>query len=262
MKNTFKLLKDKKNNIYSNTSEYAFFAENSDVLLKYMTHYRFRSFDDSSFKLIQANILIKAILNKELIESNIPYMDKKNMKEQVEKLLIDGKCPCFEFEGSKIYIPIYSRGLNFIYLDEPKKLLAYPYNELKDEPLSTCIDLLDVYNISLYDSSFTNLIKISQDKTSAAFYHYEFETIYIINDQGRLDISIKLFDRHIKNKDMENLEDRLKDVVSKFYSNNRNDFVKSMYLNKFISLKTYKKLQKKITLRQIKKTTYARKAIN
>lgn len=253
MRNIFKMLKSKKFNLYSNTEEYEFFAKNAHLLIKYLPYYKLRSFDDIAFKMIQANLIIKAVMNKRLIEENVLSSTGMEVKEGINKLLEKNMSPFFEVDGSRIYIPIYSRGLNFIYVDEPSKLLVYPYNELKEEPLSTCIDLFDEYNLKLYDSSFTNLIKIGEDRTSAAFYHVEFETIFIINNQGRLDIAIRLFDSRLKEHDYENLEERLIDVVKSFYSNERDKFIKSLYMNKFISLKSYKKLSKKVSLRNIKK---------
>ena len=43
-------------------------------------------------------------------------------------LLLNKERPYFESEGSKIYVPIYSKGLNYIYYDTPHKLLGYPYD--------------------------------------------------------------------------------------------------------------------------------------
>ena len=88
------------------------------------------------------------------------------------------------------------------------------------------------------------MIKIDEDKTSAAFYHKEFETIYIINNQGRLDISIRLFDKYLTTKNKDLLFERLQEVVSCFYKGDRETFIKSLFLNKFISLKRYKQLKK------------------
>lgn len=261
MRNIFKMLKSKKIHIYSDTEEYKFFAKNSQLLHKYLSFYKLRSFDDISFKIIQANIIIKAIMNKKLIEENINSIDIDNINNEVKEILDNNLAPYFELEGSKIYIPIYSRGLNYIYVDEPVKLLSYPYVELKDEPISNCIDLFDEYNIRLYDSDFSNLIKIGTDKTSAAFYHIEFETIYIINNQGRLDVAIRLFDNGLKEHNYDDLEERLIDVVNNFYSNERKNFIKSLYMNKFISLKCYKKLSKNISLRNIKKDRLVRKVM-
>lgn len=259
MRNIFKLLKSKKRNIYADTEEFKFFAKNLAIITKFSSKYKLRSFDDNAFKIIQANLIIKSVINKGLIESLLLEFGNNLNKEMLLIKLEENNAPYLTLNESKIYIPIYSRGLNYIYLDETLKLLDHPYNELKEEPLSNCIDLFDEYNLALYDSEFTNLLKIGQDKTSAAFYHIEFETIFIINNQGRLDVSIRLFDRHIKKPNYEDLENRLIDVTTNFYSNDRKKFIKSLYMNMFISLKTYKKLSRKISLRNIKKDKLTRK---
>jgi hypothetical protein len=244
------MINSKKKNVYSNTLEYQFFAENSRILSKLEHVYKLRSYDEKTFKIIQANILIRALLNKNFIESKVE--DKDMSKPELESLLKANKCPKFTIDGCEIYVPIYSKGLNFIYVDEPNKLKEYPYDELKEDIASSCIDLFDEYNINLYESNFTNLIKLGEDKTSAAFYHKEFETIYIINDQGRLDLSIRLFDKYLDSHDYTNLEERLINVIKCFFNKDRHAFINSLYSNKFISQTTYKMLLSK-SLKNISK---------
>lgn len=243
MKTIFKMINSKKKNLLSNTLEYQFFAKNARVLSKYDGFYKLRSFDEKTFKIIQSNILIKTMENKNIIEEIVSDNSLISKEELVQKL-IELNRPFLLSDESRIYLPIYSKGLNFIYIDEPSKLEEYPYCELKIDPVSSCIDLFDEYNLSLYDSNFTSLIKIDEDKTSAAFYHKEFETIYIINNQGRLDISIRLFDKYLTTKNKDLLFERLQEVVSCFYKGDRETFIKSLFLNKFISLKRYKQLKK------------------
>jgi len=250
MRTIFKSINSRKDKIYSHTSEYEFFAENYRLISKILSNYKLRSYDEKTFKIIQVNILIKAMINKSIIEDYVNKVSSFNKKELWD-LLVNKERPYFESEGSKIYVPIYSKGLNYIYYDTPHKLLGYPYDELKDDPSSSCIDLFDMYNLNLYNSSFTNLIKIKDDKTSSAFYHPEFETIYIINKQGRLDISIRLFDKYLKTREYQNFNDRLLEVITNFYNNDRSLFIKSLYINKFISFKMYKKLLKKTTIKNI-----------
>ena len=250
MKTIFKMINSKKKNVYSNTLEYQFFAENSRILSKLEHVYKLRSYDEKTFKIIQANILIRALLNKSFIESKV---EESNIsRQELENLLNENMSPKFTIDGCEIYIPIYSKGLNFIYVHEPSKLKEYPYDELKEDIASSCIDLFDEYNIDLYNSNFTKLIKLGEDKTSAAFYHSEFETIYIINNQGRLDLSIRLFDKYLETLDYTNLEERLVNVVKCFFDKDRNAFINSLYSNKFISQTTYKMLLSK-SLKNISK---------
>ena len=69
MRNIFKLLKSKKRNIYADTEEFKFFAKNLAIITKFSSKNKLRSFDDIAFKIIQANLIIKSAINKELIES-------------------------------------------------------------------------------------------------------------------------------------------------------------------------------------------------
>ncbi len=244
MKTIFKMINQTKKDSLSLTKEYQFFAKNSRVLSKFEGYYKLRGHDEKTFRIIQSNILIKSLINKEKIEE-VVSLNPNITCDELDKILMSFNAPYFVNERNKIFLPIYSRGLNFIYLEEPSKLLEYPYNELKDDIVSSCIDLFDQYNLQLFDSSFTNLIKIGEDKTTGAFYHKEFETIYIINNQGRLDFTIHLFDKNMKRKIYDDIEERLKNVISCFYKGERDIFIKALFLNKFISSKRYKYLVNK-----------------
>lgn len=260
----FTILKRKRKYLFAHTEEYAFYLDNSSILSRFSTFYRLSPLDGTGFKLIQCNILIRAIMNKEIIEKNLdsysleslslPVEERdKYIRDKVWNDLSTSNAPYFEIDKGRIYIPFYSRGLNLIYNDQPTRIMEYPYCDLKDKPLSACIDLFDVYNYSLYTSPFTSLIKIKEDKSSAAFYHKEFETIYIINDQGRLDVCIPLFDRYLKNPSDDHIIQRVEKVVDAFYSNNRTNFITTLYDQKLISYKTYIALAHNASIRAIKK---------
>ena len=111
----------------------------------------------------------------------------------------------------------------------------------------------------MYASPFTHLIKIKEDKTSCAFYHPDFETIFIINDQGRLDIAIPLFDKYLKERDHHLLMKRVANVVDDFYSNERKKFVRSLRDNGLISSKMCSILLRKESIRSIRRTKVALK---
>lgn len=264
MASIFKFLKRSKKSIFEKTDEYKFYVTNSHLIAKILPAYKLGLVEANDFKIIQANILIKAVMNKQIIENNLdkyreeslslPLNERDNfIKIKVWKDLDALNSPYFILDGARIYIPFYSKGLNIIFNDECSKLFEYPYNDLKDKPLSACIDCFDVYNFDVFNSSFTNLILVKKDVSSAAFYHPNFETIYIINDQGRLDLSIHLYDRYIKNPNTINVLERVRSVVDAFYSNDRKAFIKSLYKNQFISLKTYHQLSRNSSLRDIKK---------
>ena len=265
----FSFLNKKTLNKYEKTEEYQFYMKNKEYLLPLNFHYHLVFSENNAFKIIQANILIKAMMNKEIYDETLKrsqdelltIIDGRNeyLKSKIWKALDENQAIYFEKDATRIYLPIYSRAMNLIYNDDPIKLLEYPYTEIVKDARSSCIDLFDLYNYDLYASPFTHLIKIKEDKTSCAFYHPDFETIFIINDQGRLDIAIPLFDKYLKERDHHLLMKRVANVVDDFYSNERKKFVRSLRDNGLISSKMCSILLRKESIRSIRRTKVALK---
>lgn len=252
--------KKKKDETYQKTNAYIFYQDHKRLIEKVRSTYDFQEEENTGFFLLESNILIKAFITKELIEKAVPSLcslNEKEKQERMEKIVQDR--PFILTENEKIYLPQFPKSLNYIYLHDPEKLLEYPYNLLTKNPSTSCIDFFDVYGYSIFCSNFCSLIFLGNDSTSAAFYDSDFETIYIINDQGRLDLSIPLFDKYLKNKNLENLDERLKEVTSHFFENDRTSFVKSLFDVGFISEKMHRYLLKKISIRRIKKAKVGRK---
>lgn len=251
----------KKNNIYQ-TDEYRYYAKNAMMYSSILSYYKFTTTETQPFRIIAANIIIKAIKNKELIEHNLELFSLESTQEinvdedsyvrnKVWALLDENNAPYFSVEKSRIYIPIYSRTLNIIYNDECSKLLEFPYNKLLESPKTSCVDLFDTYQIDLFASPFTSLILIKKDKTSAAFYHADFDTIFIINDQGRLDLEIPLYDKFMKNFDRHKVINKIEAVVDLFYANDYFGFAKGLYQNHLISKKLYNNVRNKMIMNLI-----------
>lgn len=249
------------------TDDYKFFLKNQSRLGNLFVIYKLNEYDED-FRVILGNILIKGLDNKDAIEHSLlaiknqaENQNKINFEDFMEgevRYLMEGR-PMMKSDLNHIVIPFFSKALNYIYLNEPEKLLSYPYNRLAEQPSSSCYDFLDELGYMIYDSNFTSLIKIRGDKTSCAFYHPDFETIYIINDQGRLDFKITLFDKHIKHPDHHHILRRIEEVVDAFYSSSRNDFIDCLRKNNFISHRMHHALYRKLSLRMIKKTKIYRK---
>ncbi len=246
------------------SEEYRFYLKNAPTFSSVLSYYRFSLNETNPFRVIQANIILKAMLNKELIESKVKQYSSEavgnsdesrdeSIKKKIWAILDENTAPYFPMEKSRIYVPIFSRSLNLIYNEECSKILEYPYNELIETPQTSCIDLFDAYPVDLYNSPFTSLILIRKDRSSSAFYHCDFETIYIINDQGRLDAEIPLFDRYIGETDQHQIIQRIEKVVEKFYENDELGFVKALHDNDFISKKTYLYLRHKMAKDYLKK---------
>ncbi len=257
---TFKFLnKNKKDYLYYSTKENEFYTKNKKKIEKIESFYP--SYDDYGFNLICSNILIEAFINLDIIVKNLDSfkdLDMTSSYEKAKKLLIDR--PFFvEDDGYKVFFPQFSKSLNYILTNTPLSIKKYPYDSLEDKPLVFCIDFFDVYGYKIFNSKFTNLKYIANDSTSAAFYSESFETIYIINDQGRLDIAIPIFDKYLKNNKGVDIENRIKRVIDKFYSNNRREFIAELKNQRLISEKMYKQIIKHLSVRKIKKYKLERK---
>ena len=152
--------------------------------------------------------------------------------------------PYFLDEKTKIYIPFFSRTLNMIYLYEPEKLLCEPYSSLKEEYNDTLVDPFDTYGAKLFDSLFSRLLKIGTNEKEIAYFHYDTNTIYIVNDQGRLDCKLVLFDTYIKRPNYNHMLERMKPVVDAYFANDREKMEQALSDNGFISNKMYSLLDK------------------
>ncbi len=250
---TFKFLSKKKSSSFSSCKEYKYVEENKKVLDKVKSFYRL-SEENYGFYLLCMIILIEVFKTKDMIEKTVDNLSKasiEEVKKEINSLL--STRPCIANEEEKIFLPQFPKSLNYIYTHNPESLNVYPYDSLKNRPTISCIDLFDEYNYQLFDSFVPNLKFILKNKTSACYYYDNFETIYVINDQGKLDIAIPLFDKYMKEKNKENLEQRIKKVMEFFYDNNRNQFIHSLYNENFISRKMFQNLIKKMSIRNVKK---------
>ena len=139
----------------------------------------------------------------------------------------------------KIYIPFFNRAINQIYSLEPLKLLEEPYISLEDNYQNSSNDPFDTYGAELFNSFFTKLVKVGTNGKEIAYFHYDTNTIYIVNEQGRLDLKIVLFDRYIKKPNLNHMLERITPVVDKYFADDREGFIEALLENKFISKKMY-----------------------
>ena len=231
---------------YHKSEDYYFYLNNRH-LFSNIEMYHFLVDAKNEFDVIRANILIKAIQNKEKIEKAIIYafQESKLRTDEVTKYiqketsdlpyLIDG--------NNKIYIPVFSRSLNTLYNSQYGKLLQDPYSKLLKNFSTSCIDLFEMYNFSLYDSLFTKLVTIYRDEKVMVVYHFDFKTIYIINNQGRLDARIALFDKYLKNPTDLNIIKRIKPVIERYLDDDREGMYQALISNNLISEKMIYKIK-------------------
>lgn len=231
---------------YNKTEEYKFFLANRDKLNK-MNKFAFlyNKLDDD-FSIMRANIIIYGIINKKAIEDEIISLEKllkkgQNFNEEeffatFKQRLLDLKYYSLEDEV-RIYIPFFSKTLNHIYLNEPLKLQIHPYKSLINDFNSSIVDPFDTYGNEIFNSYFSHLIKVGTNGKEIAYYHYDTRTIYIVNSQGRLDVKIPLFDKYLKRFNEHHMLERIKPVIDNYFNNDREQFIKSLYSEGFISSK-------------------------
>lgn len=200
---------------------------------------------DDAFSIIQANIIIKGLINKLAVE-NIIVEDGKNAVARVGK--VKAKLPHFRHHGVDVYIPFLLANHNDLYFKTPERLLLFPYSQFVEDFSDSIIDCFDVYNFTLFDSSFANLVFIDKDETTRAYYHPSLQTVFIINNQGRADVTIHLFDRSVKEIETENMVRRISAAVKHYYANDKIAFVDSLFLNCLISEKLYRRIYKSLKI--------------
>ncbi|MCX5775502.1 MAG: hypothetical protein NTV44_03980 [Firmicutes bacterium] len=249
------------------SDEYKYFLATRKLFLKYNIFTELYNVDDE-FELFKANIILKSLENKEAIETKLDGFYNESMLEYkaIKHHIIRDKMNANPLElpylldgQDKIYIPLFPRALNLVYREEADKLLDFPYNKIRTEFSSSLIDPFETYNYALFNSFFTKLVKLQGDKTSMAFYHYDYQAIYIINDQGRLDVKIPLFDKAMRQPNSSHIMERIQPVIAAYFANDKKTFIQELRKNRLISSKMYRKLTKKAILGSIQQARKIRK---
>lgn len=243
-KSIFKILEKEKNSKTFNDEESDFFYKNKNILkcdpafAKYLLV-------ENDFDIIKANIVIRGLKNKEDIDTFIIEGFKNNIPNFSG--ILKERCldyPCIKYDDYKVYFPFFNRITNGVYSNELSKLKDNPYSDLFLNYKAFLVDPFDTYGIDLFDSSFTKLVKVSEDLTTVSFFSYHLNCIFVINRQGGIDTMIYLFDKHLKHPNKSHVIDRVKVVLESYYTNQMRDFVSSLYKNEFISYKVFKKICK------------------
>ena len=229
---------------FEQSEEYHFFLENRHFLTKIPHFVSFYEPGAEPFNVMRANVILYGYLNKTIMESEIENLkgyintnNKNNHSNFVKSFHeIISEQPYYQEDKMKIYIPFFTRSLNQIYFDEPEKILTSPYVGLKDKYQDTVIDPFDTYGSELYNSHFSRLVKVATGDKETAFFHYDTNTIYFVNEQGRLDASVVLFDRYLRHPSYSHMLERIRPVVEAYFNFNREDFLRLLHENGFISL--------------------------
>ena len=244
MKNLFTYIakKAKRRKTFQQSEEFRFFIENRHHLMRLPQFIHFYDSESEPFQVMRANIVLQALINKNKMEEEANNLDKyldsskKNHDNFVKSFHeIISELPYYQENNDKIYIPFFSRSLNQIYLNEPKKLLTSSYSGLKEDFKGTLVDPFDTYGSELYNSHFSRLVKITSVDKEVAFFHYDTNTIYFVNEQGRLDARIVLFDRYIRHPNYSHMLERIKPVVDAYFAFDREGMIDALFTNGFIS---------------------------
>ena len=228
---------DKTSNIASSSYK-KYFDENVYRVGNYPWLDRYISIKDA-FSLVRSTMILKAINNKLMIEEGSELYNEKVLKKESTYKVIHERLPYLVHDEKRIYVPFLNEESNLYYdrkLDELSKL---PHSSLKKNCEEQSIDAFDLYNLDFFDSSFTRLIKVYEFKESVAFYDIELETIFVIDDQGRLEQDIPLFDSKVLKKDKSDIIAHLHSLMSYYFNDDKFGFIDALYKYNFISKVAY-----------------------
>ncbi|HNY74825.1 MAG TPA: hypothetical protein PKH35_04395, partial [Bacilli bacterium] len=177
------------------SEENLFYLKNR-IILERFPMYKHLAQATSDFDIIRANIIIRSLQNKKAIEAAVRFAVSNNdvikrekdmafFRTFIREKIID--LPFATDQKKRLYVPLFNRVINSIYSEEFEKLLLSPYDKLVDEFETLVVDPFEIYNFSLFDSLFTQFVKVYSDDDIMAVFHYDFQAIYFIDKQGRLD---------------------------------------------------------------------------
>jgi hypothetical protein len=230
-----------RSNSFASSGEALFYNEHSYLLSGVEQWANFLKPLDS-FLTIRANILIRGLLNKERIEKlyrdkikevELPEEDRLSLKDYMASGM--STLPYLLYKNQKIYVPFFPSSLNVLYAKDWKKLAVAPYERLVRDYQAATVDAFDYYGYNLYDSYFTRLVVIRKSPKVMAAYDYDAEALYFINDQGRLDAKICLFDREIKTPVKTHMVKRIEAVADAYFANSREKMIQALVQGNLIS---------------------------
>ena len=230
---------------FNRSSEMRFFLDNNIVLREVSLFSRYAK-GGSTFDVIRANIILRALINKETIEKtyfkitgggvlkkDLTIAERARITDAVAKSI--ASLPYYNDNGSKIFVPIFSRSLNEIYATNFSRLEERPYKDLIKQFEEVSCDPFDTYGDELYNSLFTRLIQLKKTEVGSAYYDYDAWSIYFVNKDGRLEVCLPLFDRYLKNPAPNHMVRKLLPVVDAYYDDDSNKFFNELVVNKLIS---------------------------
>ena len=241
-----KLERKQRFTFFNSGSENRFFIARSG-LLSSLPMYQDLVRAQKPFDIIRANIIIRSILNKRKFDE--VYLTTARQYRRNGELPHDGEIavrkaieeakrgmPYFEMGEERVYIPIFPRSINLIYSRNITRLEEKPLQALLGEGAETLVvDAFDTYGADLFNSYFTNLIKVSEYQGVVAYFDYDSLAIYFVNQQGRLDVNICLFDRQLGKRNMNHMLQRIRPVVDAYFRDDKEELMNTLVQNQLIS---------------------------
>lgn len=232
---------------FSKSSEQIYYEENC-YRLNSLESYAYLADPMDSFGIVRGNIILRALENKETIEklykkySKNDFSSLMTLNEYMENGLLN--LPYLTFKKEKNYVPVFAASIASIYSKNFSRLGEMPYKTIFKQYEATLIDPFDYYGYEIFDSYFTSLVLIKKTPDCAAFYDYDAKTIYFINDEGRLDSKVALFDKEMRKPAFNHLIPRISAVVNAYFDNDREKFVNSLLDEGLISENLFAKIRK------------------
>ncbi len=252
--NLYELLaKNQASTAFSQSQEQIYYNENS-YRLNGLESFQYLANPVDSFGVVRENIVLRSLENKEKIEKAYRQFTKKggyseeNLEKYMKNCLLS--LPYFNFKEEKIYVPVFPFAVSSIYSKNFARLGEAPYKNVFKFYESILIDPFDYYGYDIFISYFTNLVLIKKNSECAALYDYDARSIYFVNDEGRLDAKICLFDKYLKHQTLTHLTSRIETVVDAYFNNDRDKLIQELEKNELIS----KNLADKIRIYTSKKT--------
>ena len=217
-------------------------------LLNTIPNYKWYYRAQKPFDILRANIILRGLLNKKILDDAFqnaarPYhghMDSLTPTEEANILMAVNEAKqsldSFVFKNTTIYIPVLPRSFNEIYDKDVLSLDEKPFKALRGRGMqAVAIDPFDAYGYEVFDSDFTNLILIKKTPRSAAFFDYDASNVYFVNEQGRCDATLCLFDRYLGKRNTNHMMERIIPVVDAYYRDDEEEFRTLLVQNQLIS---------------------------
>ena len=198
---------------------------------------------EAPFDVIRANIILRGIQNKQMIQAALAKVEKSGEAQTIEEIAekMDPfleTLPYLRLGKNRIFIPIFPPSINRLYDGDYEKFEEKPYNSLlKGYAEALAIDPFDAYGVALYDSYFTKLIPIAKNEKETVFLDFDSHSLFCVTRHGRLNVRIALFDRYLRKPYLNHMLERVAPVANAYLNDERETMIDALVENGLISRK-------------------------